>query len=116
MQTVTFMDAAGNVAQYTVFDANGQGRYQWATDQGGNGTEISAAQAQTTARNSLKASMALRFKTEQMTRYRSEPKRSQHAVSKVVLLPAGSEKAPGRVTGLEGEIAHLVRWRLGPPR
>lgn len=116
MQTVTFMDAAGNVAQYTVYDANGRGQYHWTTDQGDNGAERSKAQAQSTARNSLKASMALRLKTDQVSRYLSDAKRTQHAVSKIVLLAVNAEGAPGKGSGLEAEITHSVRWRLGQSR
>lgn len=116
MQTVTFMDAAGNVAQYTVYDANTQGLYHWTTDQGDNGSERSEAQAQSTARNSLKASMALHFKTDQVSRYRSEAKRTQHAVGKLVLLSVNAERAPAEGSGPQSEITQSVRWRLGESR
>jgi hypothetical protein len=116
MQTVTFMDAAGNVAQYTVYDANGHGQYHWTTDQGDKGSEKSEALAQSTARSSLKASMALRLETDQVSRYRSEAKRIQRAVGKVELLAVNAEKAPEEGPGPEGEITHPVRWRLGRSR
>ena len=77
MQTVTFMDPAGNVAQYTVYDADGRGQYHWSTDHGENGSDSSNAQAQISARNVLKASMASRRRTDQTTRYRSVEKRGQ---------------------------------------
>ena len=70
MQTVTFMDSAGNVAQYAVYDANSRGEYHWSTDHGDTGCDMSSAQAQITARMALKASMAVRAKTDQATRYR----------------------------------------------
>jgi hypothetical protein len=99
-----------------VYDANTQGHYHWTTDQGDNGAERSEAQAQSTARNSLKASMALRLKTDQMSRYRSEAKQIQHPVSKLVLLAVNAEKAPRKGSGPEGEITRSVRWRLGQSR
>jgi hypothetical protein len=75
MQTVTFMGATGNVAQYTVYDANSRGEYHWSTDEGDSGSETSELQAQTSARMTLKASMASRLRTDQMTRYRTVEKR-----------------------------------------
>lgn len=77
MQTVTFMDPAGNVAQYTVYDANGRGEHRWSTDHGDSGSESSNAQAQIAARTVLKASMAVRRRTDLTDRYRSVEKRPQ---------------------------------------
>jgi hypothetical protein len=74
MQTVNFMDPAGNVAQYAVYDANSRGEYHWSTDHGDSGSEMSSAQAQVSARTVLKASMAARRRTDQTTRYRSVAK------------------------------------------
>jgi hypothetical protein len=54
MQTVTFMDPAGNVAQYAVYDGNSRGEYHWSTDHGDSGSEMSSARAQITARMALK--------------------------------------------------------------
>lgn len=55
MQTVTFMGAAGKVAQYTVYDAIGWGEYHWSTDDGDSGSETSELQAQTSARMTPKS-------------------------------------------------------------
>ena len=68
MQTVNFMDPAGNVAQYAVYDANSRGEYHWSTDHGDSGSEMSSAQAQISARTVLKASMAARRRRDQTTR------------------------------------------------
>ncbi len=88
MHTVTFMDPAGTVAQYTVYDANSHGEYCWSTDRGDSGSDRSNAQAQVSARTTLKASMASRRITDQTTRYISLPKRSQR--------PSGNSFAAGR--------------------
>ena len=77
MQTVTFMDMAGEVAEYTVSDANGRGEFHWSTDHGDSGSDRSNAQAQIMARITLKASMASRRVADAGARYRSEAKRSQ---------------------------------------
>jgi hypothetical protein len=94
MQTVTFMDSAGNVAQYAVYDANSRGEYHWSTDHGDSGSDISSAQAQITARMVLRASMAVRAKTDQATRYRSEEKRLRRPAGRPMLRTVKCEEAP----------------------
>ena len=59
-QSFTFIDPAGNQAQYTVFDADRNKEYHWSTDHGDRGFEATYAQAQSRARTALKASMAAR--------------------------------------------------------
>jgi len=57
-QSFTFIDPAGNQAQYTVYDADRHNEYHWSTDHGDRGFDGSYAQAQNRARTALKASMA----------------------------------------------------------
>jgi hypothetical protein len=65
-QLFTFIDPAGNQAQYTVYDADRQNEYHWSTDYGDSGFDASYAQAQDRARTALKASMAARRRSNQM--------------------------------------------------
>lgn len=85
MQTVTFMDPAGHLAQYVVYDADSRGEYRWYTDHGDSGSAASSAQAQISARTVLKASMAARGRTDQTTRYRSAEKPSHRFTGKTTL-------------------------------
>jgi hypothetical protein len=62
-QSFTFIDPGGNQAQYTVFGADYRNQYRWTTDHGDTGTDVSYAQAQSQARTALKASMAVRRRT-----------------------------------------------------
>jgi hypothetical protein len=64
-QSFTFIDPAGNQAQYTVYGADGRNEYHWSTDHGDRGFDGSYAQAQSQARTSLKASMAARRRYDQ---------------------------------------------------
>jgi hypothetical protein len=64
-QSYTFIDPAGNQAQYTVYDADRHDEYLWSTDHGDSGSDPSYAQAQSRARTALKASMAARRRFEQ---------------------------------------------------
>jgi len=64
-QSVTFIDPAGNQAQYTVYDADRHSQYLWSTDHGDRGVDASYAQAQSRARIALKASMAARRRLDQ---------------------------------------------------
>lgn len=63
-QSFTFIDPGGNQAQYTVYDADHRKQYYWQTDHGDHGTSPSYAIAQDTARTSLKASMAMRRRSD----------------------------------------------------
>jgi hypothetical protein len=53
-QSFTFIDPAGNRAQYTVYDADHDNQYLWSTDHGDSGIGASYAQAQRRARTALK--------------------------------------------------------------
>jgi hypothetical protein len=86
MQTVNFMDPAGNVAQYAVYDANSRGEYHWSTDHGDSGSEMSSAQAQISARTVLKSSMAARRRTDQTTRYQSVAKHPHRSAATNMML------------------------------
>jgi hypothetical protein len=64
-QSFTFIDPAGNRAEYTVYELNQHHEYHWSTDHGDRGSDISYVQAQNQARTALKASMALKRKWAQ---------------------------------------------------
>ena len=64
-QAFTFIDPAGNQAQYVVCDADRHNEYHWSTDHGDSGFEASYAQAQSQARTALKASMAAKRRNDQ---------------------------------------------------
>jgi hypothetical protein len=57
-QSITFIDPAGNRAQYTVHERDHRNEYYWSTEHGDHGLAPSFAQAQDQARAVLKASMA----------------------------------------------------------
>ena len=59
-RSFTFIDPAGNQAQYTVYNADRHNEYYWSTDHGDSGFEASYAQAQSRARTALKALKALK--------------------------------------------------------
>lgn len=61
-KSITFIDPAGNQAQYTIYEADYRKEYHWSTEHGDSGFDPSYAQAQDRARASLKASMAARRK------------------------------------------------------
>jgi hypothetical protein len=63
-QSFTYIDPAGNQAQYTVYDADHRNEFHWSTDHGDRGMAPSYAQAQSAARAVLKASMAERRRTD----------------------------------------------------
>ena len=57
-QAFTFIDIAGNQAQYTVSDKDLHNDFHWSTDHGDHGVAPSFAEAQYRARTVLKTSMA----------------------------------------------------------
>jgi hypothetical protein len=63
-QSFTFIDAGGNQAQYTVYEADRRNEFHWSTDHGDRGFDGSYAQAQTHARTALKASMEARRRSD----------------------------------------------------
>jgi len=65
-QSFTFIDVAGNQAQYTVHDRDQRNEFYWSTDHGDHGVAPSYAQAQERARTVLKASMAVRRRSNEV--------------------------------------------------
>jgi hypothetical protein len=63
-QSYTFIDPAGNQAQYTVHDADRHDEYYWSTEYGDHGLAPSYAEAQDRARTILKASMSARRRAD----------------------------------------------------
>jgi len=63
-QSFTFIDPAGNQAQYTVYGADFRHEYHWSTDHGDSGFDASFEQAQSRARTALKNSMAARRRSD----------------------------------------------------
>jgi hypothetical protein len=63
-QSFTFIDPAGNQAQYTVYDADRHLEFHWSTDHGDSGFDGSYAAAQNRARTALKASMSQRRRSD----------------------------------------------------
>jgi hypothetical protein len=61
----TYIDPAGNQAQYTVHDEDQRKQFYWSTDHGDHGLASSYLRAQDFARTSLKASMAARRRADQ---------------------------------------------------
>lgn len=59
-QSYTYVDPAGNQAQYTIYDADRRKEHLWTTEHGDQGKDASFAAAQDHARTALKTSMALR--------------------------------------------------------
>jgi hypothetical protein len=67
-QSITFVDAAGDRADYTVYDADYRNEYYWSTEHGDHGLAPTYAQAQDRARTVLKASMAVRRRSDEKVR------------------------------------------------
>lgn len=59
-QTFTYIDPAGNAAQYTVYEEDQRKQFYWSTDHGDRGLASSYEKAQGFARNAIKTSMAQR--------------------------------------------------------
>jgi hypothetical protein len=72
-QSFTFIDVAGNQAQYTVFEKDRDEMFHWSTDQGDHGFAASFDQAQSRARAVLKDSMTANRRSEEKTRMASYP-------------------------------------------
>jgi peptide methionine sulfoxide reductase MsrA len=64
-QSFTFIDPAGNQAQYTVYGADYRNEFHWSTDHGDSGFDASFEQAQSRARTALKNSMAARRRSDE---------------------------------------------------
>ena len=67
-QSFTFIDPAGNQAQYTLYEKDHRNEFYWSTDHGDHGLAPSYAQAQDRARTVLKASMAVRRRSDRVQR------------------------------------------------
>ena len=63
-QSFTFIDAAGNRAQYTVYERDRRDEFHWSTDHGDRGLASSYAEAQERARTVLKASISARRRSD----------------------------------------------------
>jgi hypothetical protein len=67
-QAFTFIDVAGNRAQYTVFDSDHHSGFHWSTDHGDRGVAPSFEEAQSRARTVLKDSMAANRRSDEASR------------------------------------------------
>jgi hypothetical protein len=67
-QSFTFIDVAGNLAQYTVSDKDFRSDFHWSTDHGDRGVAPSFEEAQSRARTVLKDSMAANRRSDEVTR------------------------------------------------
>ena len=67
-QSFTFIDVAGNLAQYTVSDKDFRSDFHWSTDHGDRGVAPSFEEAQFQARTVLKDSMAANRRSDKVTR------------------------------------------------
>ena len=64
-QSFTFIDVAGNLAQYTVSDKDFRSDFHWSTDHGDRGVAPSFEEAQFQARTVLKDSMAANRRSDE---------------------------------------------------
>jgi hypothetical protein len=67
-QSFTFIDVAGNQAQYTVCEKDLHNEFRWFTEHGAKGVAASFGEAQYRARSVLKDSMATNRRSEEATR------------------------------------------------
>jgi hypothetical protein len=67
-QAFTFIDVAGNLAQYTVSEKDYHDDFHWSTDHGDRGVASSFEEAQFRARTVLKDSMAANRRSDEATR------------------------------------------------
>ncbi len=67
-QSFTFIDVAGNRAQYTVTDKDHHNDFRWSTDHGDHGVAASFEEAQYRARTVLKNSMEANRRSDEVTR------------------------------------------------
>jgi hypothetical protein len=67
-QSFTFIDVAGNQAQYTISDRDLHNDFRWSTDHGDHGTAPTFAEAQFRARTVLKDSMAANRRSDEVSR------------------------------------------------
>lgn len=67
-QSFTWIDVAGNRAQYTVSERDHHDDFHWSTDQGDRGVARSFEEAQYRARTVLKESMATNRRSDEASR------------------------------------------------
>ncbi len=67
-QAFTYIDVAGNQAQYTVSDKDRHNEFCWRTDHGDHGVALSYEDAQYWARTALKGSMAANRRSDEAVR------------------------------------------------
>lgn len=67
-QSFTFIDVAGNQAQYTVSERDHHDEFRWSTDHGDHGVASSYEEAQSRARSVLKDSMAANRRSDEAMR------------------------------------------------
>jgi hypothetical protein len=67
-QTFTWIDVAGNQAQYTVFEKDHHNEFRWSTNQGDHGVAPTFEEAQYRARTVLKSSMETNRRSDEATR------------------------------------------------
>jgi hypothetical protein len=67
-QSFTFIDVAGNQAEYTVSEKDHHSEFRWSTDHGDHGAAPSFEEAQCRARTVLKDSMAANRRSDEATR------------------------------------------------
>ena len=70
-QSFTFIDVAGNQAQYNISEKDYHSEFRWSTDHGDHGTALSFEDAQSRARTVLKSSMAANRRSDEATRLAS---------------------------------------------
>jgi hypothetical protein len=76
-QSFTFIDVAGNQAQYSVSEMDQQSDFRWSTDHGDHGFAPSFEDAQYRARTMLKGSMAAGRRSDEATKNGKSPRRWQ---------------------------------------
>jgi hypothetical protein len=69
-QSFTFIDVAGNQAQYNVSEKDYHNEFRWCTDHGDHGIASSFEDAQFRARTLLKNSMAANRRSDEATKLR----------------------------------------------
>lgn len=67
-QSFTFIDVAGNQAQYTVSEKDHHNDFRWSTDHGDHGVAPSFEEALYRARTVLKGSMAANRRSDEASR------------------------------------------------
>jgi hypothetical protein len=74
-QSFTFIDVAGNFAQYTVYERDYHDEFRWSTEHGDHGAEPTFEQAQYRARTVLKGTMESARRSAEATSTRMHPMR-----------------------------------------